>query len=86
MKAREDILKWRKMALRGKSKALKFVSDYIPVSMMTDIKNKLMTLEGDAVKAMFDSKLSELESMNKRPSEILEAIRLGVMALENVKS
>lgn len=82
VKAREDILKWRKMALRGKSKALKFVSDYIPVAMMQDIKNKLMILEGDAVKAMFDSKLSELENMNKRPSEILEAIRLGVIALE----
>lgn len=80
----DDLMKWRKMALRGKEKAKEFKSDVIPAETMKAIKSALDGVPGKAgIAHLFDA---EIERFKPRPQldplVILRGIELGVRALE----
>jgi hypothetical protein len=84
MKAMDDLLKWRRMALRGKDKAHEFVSEYIPSSVMVSVKSRIASLTDKAVIAgVFDTEIEKMKPKPKiDPLVILRGIELGVKAME----
>lgn len=80
-----DLLKWRKMALRGKlEKAQAFKSDYIPALVYKTITTRLPLISGNEnIAALFDA---QIERMKPKPKidggNILRGIELAVRALE----
>lgn len=80
-----DLLKWRKMALRGKvDKAKAFVSNTIPTYMQTAIKFKLdLITEKSVIAKVFDDAIEQMKPKQKiDPLTILRGIEAGVKALE----
>ena len=88
MKARRDeLLKWRRMALKGKAKASEFQSTILPPSTMSAIKQRLSLLsEKEGIAALFDAHLDKLKPQEiVNPADVLRGIELGVRALEMKK-
>ena len=79
----DDMMRWRRMALRGKEKAAAFTSAYIPESVMRSVKAKLPSIYANKaeVARLFDMEAEKLKP-NKNASDILRGIELGVKALE----
>lgn len=80
-----DLLKWRKMALRGKlGKAQEFKSDIIPALVVASIKARLPLISGqENIAHLFDT---QIERMKPKPklsgADILKGIELAVRAME----
>jgi phage portal protein BeeE len=80
----EDLQRWKKMAIRGKTeKMIAFKSIYIPSAMSRDISMKLGILTDKAqIVALFDAKIESFKPKPRRdPDAVLEGIRLGLKAL-----
>ena len=87
-KAIADLLKWRRMALKGKTdKALQFHSSLIPAATMATIKARLQSpIDKAAIAKLFDNAIERLKPQPQVSGlEILRGIELGVKALEAVK-
>lgn len=81
----DDLLKWRRMALRGKAaKAQEFKSDYVPASTIAAIKGKLDGLNNkESIAKLFDAQIDRMRPKPKAdPAAILQGIEMGVRALE----
>jgi hypothetical protein len=84
----DDLLKWRKMALRGKTdKALEFESNRIPAFTMQSIKARLKVVtDKGAIAGMFDRAIEAHKPKPQiDPLYILQSIEAGVRALEAVR-
>jgi hypothetical protein len=81
----DDLMRWKKMAIRGKvEKMTTFKSTVIPAAMQRDISVKLqiLTEKGDIV-ALFDRKIESFQPKPKAdPAVILQGIQAGIRALE----
>lgn len=81
----DDLLKWRRMALRGKAaKAQEFKSAYIPASTIAALKSKLdWTNDREKIAVLFEAEIDRLRpKATADPAEILRGIEMGVRALE----
>ncbi len=81
----DDLLKWRKMALRGKAeKAQGFISTVISLQMQAAIKSKLDVLSDKGMIAkVFDDAIEQMKPKPQLdPVLILRGIEAGLKALE----
>lgn len=84
VKAIEELQKWRRMALQGKSKSRTFKTVVIPRATAENIRSKLGTLDDkEHINAVFDGAIKAIQRANRSQLDILEGIRLGVQALES---
>lgn len=81
----DDMMRWRRMTLRGKEKAGEFRSAYIPAGVLRSVKAKLPSILDDKaeIAKLFDVEIEKLKPQQSAAG-ILRGIELGVKALEQV--
>lgn len=81
----DDLLKWRRMAMKGKTgKALEFKSNLIPAVMMVSIKRRLeVVVDKDSIAKMFDDCVDRMKPKPQVSSAaILRGMEITLKALE----
>ena len=82
--ALDELLKWRRMAMRGKAKAIKFKSYAIPADLTEKIRENLTkTANPDKIRDIFENAIKCLQPATKQDANaVLEGLRLAVGALK----